>query len=96
VDGTHVEANAALKSLRAELEVIDGGGEGTPSHGACADAPPADQRPRLELAAPRSGPTPKRTTGREQRAKRAAVMVQPPLFVPDMPNWIDQREVIDR
>jgi transposase len=24
VDGTHVEANAALKSLRAELEVIDG------------------------------------------------------------------------
>ena len=27
VDGTHVEANAALKSLRAELEVIDGDGE---------------------------------------------------------------------
>jgi hypothetical protein len=27
VDATHVEADAALKSLRAELAVIDGGGE---------------------------------------------------------------------
>lgn len=60
VDGTHVEANAALKSLRAELEVIDGGGDGTPSQGASAEAPPADERPQLALAAPRSGPTPKR------------------------------------
>lgn len=64
VDGTHVEANAALKSLRAELEVIDGGGEGSESsasseNGVSAEAP-ADPRPRLELAAPRSGPTPKR------------------------------------
>jgi hypothetical protein len=59
VDGTHVEANAALKSLRAELEVIDGGGEDPEPRGASAEASePA--RPRLELAAPRSGPTPKR------------------------------------
>lgn len=59
VDGTHVEANAALKSLRAELEVIDGGGESVDREpqDAPADAPPP---PRWELAAPRSGPTPKR------------------------------------
>jgi transposase len=52
VDATHVEADAALKSLRAELAVIDGGGEHDD-----VDAPP---RPNLEVAAPRSGPTPKR------------------------------------
>lgn len=59
VDGTHVEANAALKSLRAELEVIDGDGEESEPSGASAEAFP-DPRPRLELAAPRSGATPKR------------------------------------
>lgn len=53
VDATHVEADAALKSLRAELAVIDGGGE--------SDRAPASPRPNLEVAAPRSGPTPKRT-----------------------------------
>ena len=51
VDATHVEADAALKSLRAELEVLDGDGSG--------DGEPAE-RPALALAAPRSGPTPKR------------------------------------
>jgi transposase len=51
VDATHVEADAALKSLRAELQVIDGddGDDGEPV-----------ERPALALAAPRSGPTPKR------------------------------------
>ena len=49
VDATHVEADAALKSLRAELEVIDGD----------ADRP-AGEGPALKLAEPRSGPTPKR------------------------------------
>lgn len=59
VDGTHVEASAALKSLRAELEVIDGGdGDGRSETG--AEPEPAGERPRLELAVPRSGPTPKR------------------------------------
>lgn len=53
VDGTHIEADAALKSLRAELEPIDGDG------GIVADCS-AEPRPALELAAPRSGPTPKR------------------------------------
>lgn len=58
VDGTHVEANAALKSLRAELDVIDGGGESGAQDVSAETS--ADDRPRLELAAPRSGPTPKR------------------------------------
>ena len=53
VDATHVEADAALKSLRAELQVIDGDGDGL------GDEPA--ERPALALAAPRSGPTPKRT-----------------------------------
>lgn len=51
VDATHVEADAALKSLRAELQVIDGDGD--------ADRP-ASEGPALKLAEPRSGPTPKR------------------------------------
>jgi transposase/IS5 family transposase len=55
VDATHVEADAALKSLRAELEVIDGDGDGPDGVG---EPPP--ERPVLTLAAPRSGPTPKR------------------------------------
>src|SRR4051794_776660 len=55
VDGTHIEADAALKSLRAELEPIDGDGDGDIVPDACAQAAPA-----LELAEPRSGPTPKR------------------------------------
>ncbi len=55
VDGTHVEANAALKSLRAELESIDGAEESSGP----GDTPAAG-RPQLALAAPRSGPTPKR------------------------------------
>lgn len=50
VDATHVEANAALSSLRAELSIIDGDGQDVS----------AETRPALELAAPRSGPTPKR------------------------------------
>jgi IS5 family transposase len=53
VDATHVEADAALKSLRAELVVIDDDGPDR-EHG------PAPERPALRLAEPRSGPTPKR------------------------------------
>jgi len=51
VDATHVEADAALKSLRAELQVIDGDSE---------DVDEPVERPALQLAEPRSGPTPKR------------------------------------
>jgi transposase len=53
IDGTHIEADAALKSLRAELEPIDGDGEIVPDGS-------GGPRPALELAEPRSGPTPKR------------------------------------
>jgi transposase len=53
IDGTHIEADAALKSLRAELEPIDGDGE-------IVRDGSAGPRPALELAEPRSGPTPKR------------------------------------
>src|SRR3954463_7305845 len=55
VDGTHIEADAALKSLRAELEPIDGDGDGEIVRDGSAGP-----RPALELAEPRSGPTPKR------------------------------------
>ena len=51
VDATHVEADAALKSLRAELHVIDGDSE---------DVDEPVVRPALQLAERRSGPTPKR------------------------------------
>jgi transposase len=56
VDATHVEADAALKSLRAELSVVDGVGEGDGRD----DVERPGGRPRLVLAEPRSGPTPKR------------------------------------
>jgi transposase len=61
VDATHVEANAALKSLRAELSVIDGGdddGAGQRPDGAGTTGP--GEPPALRLAEPRSGPTPRR------------------------------------
>src|SRR5829696_8777844 len=63
VDGFHVEANAALASLRASLEPVAGSGDSEPAGdrdgdaGASAEAP-TDERPRLSLAEPRSGPTP--------------------------------------
>lgn len=57
VDATHVEADAALKSLRAELSVIDGDGE---KDGRDDDGRPGG-RPLLVLAEPRSGATPKRS-----------------------------------
>src|SRR4051812_30698518 len=53
VDATHVEADAALKSLRAELRVIDGDSDG-------GGGGESAERPALALAAPRAGPTPKR------------------------------------
>src|SRR3954454_20402675 len=63
VDATHVEGDAALKSLRAELEGIDGdvvgGGEA-----------PASERPALTLAGPRWGPTPKRTASNATAVSR--------------------------
>lgn len=62
VDATHVEADAALKSLRAELAVIDGDGE--------TDEAVATPRPSLEVAAPRSGPTPQRIASNQTALSR--------------------------
>ena len=58
VDATHVEADAALKSLRAELSVVERDDDGEDRRD---DDSASGGRPRLALAAPRSGPTPKRT-----------------------------------
>lgn len=74
VDGFHVEADAALQSLRASLVPVDCGEEdaGVETPGASAEAPAADgdeggggaagapERAQLVLAEPRSGPTPRR------------------------------------
>jgi transposase len=68
VDATHVEADAALKSLRAELSpVSDGDGDGETIAGRCAE-PVA--RPKLALAEPRTGPTPKRTASNATAVSR--------------------------
>src|SRR5436309_4430792 len=52
VDGFHVEANAALRSLRASLEPLAGDDVSGPEPGGA----PAPKRPQLRLAEPRSGP----------------------------------------
>ena len=71
VDATHIEADAALKSLRAELSLVeteteteteDGDGE-------TVDDDPA-ARPALTLAEPRSGPTPKRAASNATAVSR--------------------------
>jgi len=53
LDATHVEANAALKGLRAEPMLLERGGEAAPE--------PEPTRPALTLVKPRSGPTPRRS-----------------------------------
>ena len=81
VDGTHIEADAALKSLRAELSPVDadgddsagsprdGDGDGDGDGGIVADDG-ARSRPDLKLADPRSGPTPKRTASNATAVSR--------------------------
>jgi transposase len=56
VDGFHVEANAALRSLRASLQPLAGEAADAPE----AEGAPAPAAPQLCLAEPRSEPTPKR------------------------------------
>jgi transposase len=63
VDGTHIEADAALKSLRAELSVADADAESVAKE--VASSPP-----RLALAEPRSGPTPKRVASNATAVSR--------------------------
>lgn len=66
VDATHVEANAALQSLRAELTVTDGdddaGSEGERE---------SSGRAALVLAEPRSGPTPRRRASNATAVSRS-------------------------
>ena len=73
VDGFHVEADAALNSLRASLTPIDGDGEaasdddGRDGGGGRADA---RRPPALALAEPRSGPAPKRRSSNATSVSR--------------------------
>jgi transposase len=71
VDGFHVEADAALASLRASLEPVEDCGEGQP-------APPPSggggalegSRAQLALVEPRSGSTPKRRSSNARSSSR--------------------------
>lgn len=66
VDGTHIEADAALKSLRAELTVVPRDADA--DAGSAADQPPSP--PDLKLAEQRSGPTPKRVASNATAVSR--------------------------
>jgi hypothetical protein len=68
VDATHIEADAALKSLRAELAPVDGDGDGD---GEMVPDCDAESRPALALAEPRSGPTPKRIASNATAVSRS-------------------------
>jgi transposase len=69
IDATHVEADAALKSLRAELSLVAGDGDGEMVADEGVEGPPP--RPKLELAEPRTGPTPKRTASNATAVSRS-------------------------
>jgi transposase len=75
VDATHIEADAALRSLRADLTPLDpdpGGGDGDgDGDGETAPDSPAGSRPALVVAEPRSGPTPKRTASNATAVSRS-------------------------
>jgi transposase len=65
IDGTHIEADAALRSLRAELEPVDDDDDdGIVPEGS------AEPRLALKLAEPRSGPTPKRVASNATAVSR--------------------------
>ena len=72
IDGTHIEADAALKSLRAELEPIDNDNDGDGDGDGDGIVPEgcAEPRPALKLAEPRSGPTPKRVASNATAVSR--------------------------
>ena len=66
IDATHIEADAALKSLRAELTPGDGDGDGE-----IVPDVAAGSRPALGLAEPRTGPTPKRSASNATAVSRS-------------------------
>jgi transposase len=65
VDGFHAEASAALSSLRASLEPVEGEDETAGERE--AEGP---ERPQLALCEPRSGPTPKRRSSNATSSSR--------------------------
>ena len=69
VDATHIEADAALKSLRAELSLVEpGDGDGE----MVADVPAGTSAgPDLSVAEPRTGPTPKRAASNATAVSRS-------------------------
>src|SRR4051794_10292972 len=72
VDGFHVEADAALASLRASLGPVENGGEGgqMPSGDAHGGGGLPGSRAPLALVEPRSGPTPKRRSSNASSSSR--------------------------
>jgi len=65
IDGFHVEANAALQSLRASLALAAAPADDDDC-AEDADGPPEPTgRPQLALAEPRSGPTPRRRSSNQ-------------------------------
>jgi transposase len=83
VDGFHVEANAALASLRASLTAVgddDAGEETEPptsavrddgDRGEDPDVPAEMSRPQLRLVEPRTGPTPRRKSSNATSVSRS-------------------------
>ena len=72
VDATHIEADAALKSLRAELTPADDDGDGDgDGAGEMAPGGVGESRPALVVAEPRTGPTPKRTASNATAVSRS-------------------------
>lgn len=70
IDGTHIEADAALKSLRAELEPIDNDTDDDDDDDGIVPEGSAEPRPALKLAEPRSGPTPERVASNATAVSR--------------------------
>jgi transposase len=71
IDATHIEADAALKSLRAELTLVETETETEAETGdgeTVVDDPAP--RPALTLAEPRTGPTPKRSASNATAVSR--------------------------
>jgi len=71
VDGTHIEADAALKSLRAELSPVDHGDGDGDGDGEMVPDGSEERRPALALAEPRLGPTPRRTASNATAVSRS-------------------------
>jgi transposase len=69
IDATHIEADAALKSLRAELTLVETETETETGEGETVVDEPAP-RPALTLAESRTGPTPKRSASNATAVSR--------------------------